>query len=135
MDSNTQKNILYLKQIADSYPEILAVYLFGSQAKCKTGPLSDIDIGILPASEITADKQLQLEAEICGALKTDAVDIVFLNKIPLEERYAIIKDGVCLYNKDNVKLAEIIYYMISQYLDMKYYSDIYYKYRLGQIGK
>lgn len=135
MNSSIQENILYLKQTADKYPEILAIYLFGSQAEKKTGPLSDIDLGILLNYEITADKQFQLETEICGVLKTDKVDIVFLNDIPLEAAYSIIKDGVCLYNKNQTNLANVIFTMISRYLDMKYYSDIYYKYRFDKIGK
>lgn len=135
MNSEIQKNIFHLKQIAETYPQILAIYLFGSAASGNTGPLSDIDLGIFLTEEISSDCQLQLEAQICSALKTDKVDIVFLNKIPLDAAYSIIKDGVCLYDKDRAKLAEIIFIMISRYLDMKYYSDMYYKYRLGQIGK
>lgn len=79
------------------------VYLFGSSAQQTATALSDIDIGIV-MSDIKAVRGNTMPAylelfELFGGLVEDSnkLDIVFLQRAPLELRFDVIKNGHALY--------------------------------------
>ena len=63
--------------------EILLAYLFGSQAEGTAGPQSDYDIALLVRQPSRA-LQARLAHEIGIILGTDRVDVVLLNRAPVE---------------------------------------------------
>ncbi len=74
--------IKYFEQDKD----IILVYLFGSYATGRIGPLSDVDIAVLFSYDILKgeyiDKKLKLIGKISGILHTDEIDLVVLNEAP-----------------------------------------------------
>lgn len=97
------EQLRYLPQILSAYPEVVAVYLFGSFAKGEVKPLSDIDIAYLlypQPSEDYLDKDLGLQAAITRALGTDEVDCYLLNKAPLPLQHEVIRTGKVIYCRD-----------------------------------
>ena len=68
-----------LKEVFESYPQVVAAWLFGSASKGKRRPDSDIDIGVLFEKKPTLDEWLDLHADLQDALHSDAVDLVILN--------------------------------------------------------
>lgn len=89
-------------------PEVKLVYIFGSQATGKTGPLSDYDFAVYLDEKDSSkrfDMRLKLMAEIVGILKTDAVDLVVLNDTEGPElKYNIIKEGNLIYQIEPFKV-------------------------------
>jgi hypothetical protein len=79
-------------------PEVMAAFLFGSQARGTAGPLSDVDVAILHdpglASRERLDLRLALAASAEAALGTSEVDIVLLNGAPPLLRHRAIRDGI-----------------------------------------
>lgn len=77
-------------------------YLFGSCARGDSFPLSDIDIAVYTGGGMTSlDDELRLHTELCRRLKTDKIDIVFLNRATnfmlLDE---IVRRGRVIYDKN-----------------------------------
>lgn len=90
------------------YPEIKLVYLFGSRANGKVGPLSDYDFGIY-LDEKDVKKRFNLRLELLGKittkLKTDKVDLCIINDIDSPElKYNIIKDGMLIFEEEPFKV-------------------------------
>lgn len=85
-----------------SAPDMLAVYLYGSEARGTATPSSDIDLAILyarpPARTLAA-----LPLEIESALEREVgrpVQIVILNDAPADLVHRILRDGRLLLDRD-----------------------------------
>lgn len=102
------KNVKKLLSLFEFYPEIKLVYLFGSRAKNKQGPLSDYDFAIYldeKEKKRMLDIKLELMDKISRTLKTDKIDIVILNTTESPEiKYNIIKEGKLIFEKEPFKV-------------------------------
>jgi predicted nucleotidyltransferase len=111
-----------LLPIFKKYEEIKLVYLFGSQATGKAGPLSDYDFAIYldeKDKKRIFDIKLELLASISRALQTDKVDIVVLNTVDAPElKYNIIKEGKAIFERDSFKLL-VEPWIMNEYFDFK----------------
>ncbi|GFP28931.1 type VII toxin-antitoxin system MntA family adenylyltransferase antitoxin, partial [Candidatus Hakubella thermalkaliphila] len=87
-----------LKRLADylsKYPVIMA-YLFGSEAKSKAGPLSDVDIAVFIDKGIDKSGRFDLRLRLSNELSSimgRRVDLVILNDTPVQLSFEIIKGG------------------------------------------
>ena len=86
--------------------KVQAVYLFGSRAQGKEGPLSDYDYAVLlkerghSKGDTLYFKLYDLFCEVSPrTLKNDVLDIVFLRDANLEICFHIIRYGKVLYEK------------------------------------
>ena len=84
--------------------EILEAYLFGSHARGKTRPDSDIDIAVY-VDEALADEghwgyRAELTTDLMVALGTNDVDVVVLNKAPILLYHRVLRDGIRLLSRD-----------------------------------
>jgi len=96
--------------------EILLAYLFGSQADGTAGPQSDYDIALLVRQPSLA-LQARLAHEIGIILGTDRVDVVLLNRAPVELAYAVIAQGQLLYQRSVAERVEFEAKVLSLYAD------------------
>lgn len=87
---------------------IASLYLFGSFAEDKTMPFSDIDIGILLTQEAMADTDKdmgkiynQVYDVLTDIFPSRNLDIVFLQKAPLELRFDVIRHGRIVYESSH----------------------------------
>ncbi len=79
---------------------VALVYLFGSAAFGKQGPLSDIDVAVLarPVEErLSVEWQSRGAHELSTVLQTDRIDLVSLNDAPVELSYHVIAQGALVY--------------------------------------
>ncbi|MBU7008056.1 type VII toxin-antitoxin system MntA family adenylyltransferase antitoxin [Phosphitispora fastidiosa] len=87
--------------------KIIAFYLFGSYAKGRPIPSSDVDLAVLFDESVNKDyylmERLRLMGEVSTVLGIDAVELVVLNELQPALAYRIIKDGELLYTRDEVK--------------------------------
>ncbi len=120
------KRMEELKKFMKKQKQIRLAYLFGSYAKGKEGPLSDVDIAVFLDEIISKSKRfeqrLNLINEISSILKSDNVDVIIMNDAPLNLNYEIIKNGKLLVVKDEEKRTELESEVISKYLDRVYYE-------------
>jgi predicted nucleotidyltransferase len=104
--------------LAQTYPAIQLLYLFGSQSKGCTGPLSDFDFAILlDRGSKTAALQAQLHHELAVLVGTGRVDVVWLPRAPIELQYSIIAQGVLLYRQSLAEKVEYEAYVMGRYGD------------------
>jgi len=123
MDLKINKVKAFLKE----QEHVKVAYLFGSRAEGKAGPLSDFDIAILldrhrDKREIF-DYRLKLLNDLSFILKTRKLDVVIMNNAPLLLNYNIIKEGRVLYCRDELERVRFETYVLSRYLDRKYYDE------------
>lgn len=86
-----------LRQTAASLPEVKLAVLFGSTARGKAGPRSDVDIGVLLEPD-TPESRSRVEVELGRAVGDQSVHLVFLTEedAPPLLRFEIARDGVVL---------------------------------------
>ena len=99
------ENILTLLPAAIEYlesnSEVLFAYLFGSLAKAKPKPLSDVDIAIfLKKGNNLADRKLEILGKLIDILETDEIDLVVLNTANLPLVMGILKNKKLIVDKD-----------------------------------
>ncbi|WP_322488123.1 type VII toxin-antitoxin system MntA family adenylyltransferase antitoxin [Chloroflexus sp.] len=104
--------------IAQQYPAIQLVYLFGARVTGSIGPMSDTDLAILfdhTASEPAL--RAELTQRLAETLHSDELDIVILNQAPIEFAYSVIAEGIALYQRSMLERIEYEAKIISQYCD------------------
>ena len=114
-----------IRELKDKLSIILAssegvhlVYLFGSRVQGSPGPMSDYDLGLLVDPAIDSPPvQARLAHELACALGTDRVDVVLLDRAPIELAYAIIAQGQVLFERDVATRVEYEAQVLSRYGD------------------
>jgi len=95
---HTTRLLERLRRIFTKYPEVLIAYLYGSYAKGKESPLSDIDIAIIMKNK---ENFVNLLADIARELKIpeDKVSITDLLLVDPLLRLKILSEGLEIVNK------------------------------------
>ena len=119
--------------------EIILVYIFGSQARGEPSYLSDVDIAVYLDERLNReqrfDMRLRLIAKASNILSCGRVDLIILNDTPIRLYHNVLKKGVVLHSRDELKRINTEVKVISRYLDQKYYQDRHNKILLEQIKK
>ena len=106
---------------------VLLVSVFGSRVKGKAGPLSDVDVAVLPASR-SLDERLLLACDLAAlaseafGVPDDRVDIAFLDDAPLWLLFEALARGVVVYCADRELLASLRLKAVSEYLDFEVFK-------------
>jgi len=89
--------VIYLRARKD----VSFAYLFGSMAKGRKLPLSDIDIAVYLSGDLGLGmKKLKILGGLTECLKTDEVDLVLLNNAPITLRRKILENSKVIIDKD-----------------------------------
>ncbi len=105
--------------------QVELAYLFGSAARGKMTPLSDIDIAVLFLDKVKEEeyfnKALRLASEIRNVFEIDRVDVINLktNTSPLLKHNAVFK-GKLIYGKDRKKQFELESGIMKEYEDTEH---------------
>ena len=93
LPENIEHNIPKAEAHLKSRPDVHFAYLFGSLARGKPLPLSDIDIAVyLSESSDVFEKKLEILGKLADLLETDEIDLVILNEAPLALRMKILEN-------------------------------------------
>ncbi len=89
-----------VREYLNKHPKVVFAYLFGSLARGRVSPLSDVDIAIytVDGADIVQEK-LEMLGKLNELLKTDEVDLVVLNTAPLPLAARVIKNKIILVDK------------------------------------
>jgi predicted nucleotidyltransferase len=91
-----------------------AIYLFGSYARGKAKPISDIDICVLTKRDTAKDIKEQILSN-----SSKKIDIVIFWDLPPAIRFRVLKEGKLLYERDNLTLHRIKIDTLKSYLDIQ----------------
>lgn len=105
--------------------QVALAYLFGSAARGKLTPLSDIDIAVLFSDKVKEEdyfnKALRLAHEIGNVFEIDRVDVINLKTAtsPLLKHNAVFK-GKLIFGKDRKKQFELESGIMKEYEDTEH---------------
>ncbi|MFP3975107.1 MAG: type VII toxin-antitoxin system MntA family adenylyltransferase antitoxin [Chloroflexota bacterium] len=99
-------------------PEIVAVILFGSQARGESSPTSDVDVClVLRPGSYTPSSLLEKRLTY---LKEGEADVHIFSQLPLYIRHRVLKEGKILLCRDEELLYEIAFRTAQAFEDYKY---------------
>jgi uncharacterized protein len=113
----------HLVDVFRKYPDIQAVYLFGSRASEKTHPNSDLDLAIVPRNSAIRAKRLDILTDLASNGFCD-VDLVFLDVDDIVLKYEAVRQNKLIYYTDDFDRGELFSKIIRQYLDFTSYLEI-----------
>lgn len=107
-----------VQRVIAKHPNIILAYLFGSQVQGDIGPMSDIDVALLlDDADETGMIRSNLRASLTAAIDQERVDVVFLNRAPIELAHAIVVVGELIYERDAYTRVEYEAKIMSLYCD------------------
>lgn len=113
---------LTIRRFFESSPRgALAVYLFGSRARDRARPDSDVDLGVLfeeEPGEGFASLPLELEADLVLELRLP-VQVVALNRAPADLVHRIFMDGRLLLDRDPSRRIAFEVRLRNEYFDLQ----------------
>ncbi len=119
-----QPELKHLKQVFKQYPEIKAVYLFGSTATGNLHQESDIDLAILPENETLRKQKLQILTDLAAVGFCD-VDLVFLDDhTDIVLRHEAVKQNQIVYMTPGFDRGSVYSKIVRQYLDFYPYLAV-----------
>lgn len=117
-----------LSDIAARYPEVLALYLFGSQARGDFRADSDVDLAILLKPQTSRDRawslRLELADRMAQVLGEKQCDLVVLGD-DLDLSFRVLQEGQRLYQRDPDEVCYREATIASLYYDYKPFLDSY----------
>ena len=96
------------------YLEVKVIILFGSYARGKAKPISDIDIAVM-----YKDVKRTFDAEITS-FSSHILDVVPFSRLPLYIQFEVIKYGKILFMRDDEYFIEVKRGVLREYLEMSY---------------
>jgi len=107
-------------------PDLVAVYLFGSTARDQAHALSDVDVAVLFAAELSPadmfDRTLEIGVILDEALH-QSVDVIALNRAPPALCFQVLKHGRLLLEQDSTQRCVFVMHALRRYYDAKPYLD------------
>ena len=97
-------------------PDLQIVLVFGSVASGKTHPHSDIDLGFLYKDTVDP---VRLTSSVMRYLQIGNVDVVDLRRASPLLKYAAVKNGTILYEKEHGMFAQFYSLALRMYMDSK----------------
>jgi predicted nucleotidyltransferase len=104
--------------ISQEIPSIRLIYLFGSRVDGSIGPMSDVDLAVLlEHGAYTFDLQALIHHRLQQMIDEAPVDLIVLNRAPIELAYAVIAEGTILYEQNLLTRVEYEAQVMSRYGD------------------
>jgi predicted nucleotidyltransferase len=109
-----------LRRALETREDVLVAYLFGSVARGRAGPLSDVDVAVLLAEHGDPFPRFLEVAEAVGCVVgPERADVVLLNTAPVALAYRVLRDGRLLVCRDERARVEHWVRTVLAYLDME----------------
>ena len=117
-----QKIAESVRSILASSEDIVFAYIYGSFARGE--PVRDLDVALYP----TEDKDFLFAIDIAALLRRDTgfeVDVTVMNHAPVALQFAILRDGVLLFSKDEALRTALIERVSRQYREYTHFRDLF----------
>lgn len=85
--------------VLEKHPNVIFAYLFGSQVRGNTTPMSDVDIAVFIEGNNLPDSKLTIIGDLIDGLETDEIDLVILNTAPLSLKGRILRNREILVDR------------------------------------
>lgn len=109
-----------LREALQAQEDVLVAYLFGSVARRRAGPLSDVDVAVLLAADGDPfPRFLEIAEEVARVVGPERADVVLLNGAPVALAYRVLRDGRLLVCRDEEARVDHWVRTVVRYLDME----------------
>ena len=112
-----------LRPVFTAYPEIDAVFLFGSHAEGRAGPESDLDLAVVGPRASLEARRIDLLADITRA-GFDRVDLVLLDGADPALRFEAVRPNCLIYAKPDFDRGSYYSRVVREYFDFEPYLRI-----------
>ncbi len=112
-----------LRTVFEGYPEIQAVYLFGSVATGRLRPESDLDLAIVPRTPGLRARKLDLLTDLARQGFCD-VDLVFLDEADVVTQYEAVRHNRLIYEAEDFDRGALYARVVGRYLDFLPYLEV-----------
>lgn len=109
-------DIELLENVFKNYPEIEAVYLFGSAGTGKLHLESDIDLAIYPDTPGLRKQKLAILTEL-ARFGFCNVDLVFMDQNDIVLQYEAVRQNIVVYQASGFDRGSTYSKIVRQYLD------------------
>jgi predicted nucleotidyltransferase len=116
MNTKRLPHLKLLPRVFERYPEIQAVYLFGSIPTEKTHLESDLDLAIVPGTRALRGKKLEILTDL-ARFGFCEVDLVFLDGNDIVLQYEAIRQNMLVYARPEFDRGSTYSKIVRQYLD------------------
>jgi predicted nucleotidyltransferase len=106
------------KQILAAYPDVIAIYCFGSFGTEYETPASDLDLAILSAKKIGTLKLWELAQSIARKISQE-VDLIDLNQVSTILRHQVVYEGKRIYCSNKLKCDLFENSLDREYFDLQ----------------
>lgn len=120
---NSMPDLTLLSRVFKKYPQVQAVYLFGSRASGKSHEGSDLDLAIVPRSTDLRSKRLDILTDL-ARIGLCNVDLVFLDHPDIVLQYEAVRLNRLIYQTDDFNRGALYSKVIRQYLDFSPYLKV-----------
>jgi len=138
----------YIRKVASKIEKVagditVAGYIFGSTLKGR-GFKGDLDVGLLVEKEALEKGMIKVQNKIYMGLRKELgredIDVVILNDAPPLLRYAVVKDGVLVYERDRDERIEFEVRTMLEYFDFQrirkmFWNDMLERLKDGRFAK
>ncbi|MFZ5652565.1 MAG: type VII toxin-antitoxin system MntA family adenylyltransferase antitoxin [Bacillota bacterium] len=109
--------------------DIVAVYLFGSFGTEFQNKFSDLDLGVVfyPGKLPDLGRELSIEAELSLILGIDRIDLINLNRAPVQLRFKAAAKGSILFEANANELSSFLENTYRIYGDYQIDLETYYR--------
>ena len=118
MSAERQSLLEELVAWAQSQPEVVALYLYGSQAEDRATRLSDVDVAVLTRDDLSRQMLWQLEGRWLVQWP-ESLDLRILNLAPLSFRYEVTAHGQRLWTADLGRVSDWESLIWRRYWDLR----------------
>ena len=112
-----------LPQVFCRYPDIQAVYLFGSFAAGNVHEESDLDLAAVPRRGSVRDKRLDILADLARHGFCN-VDLVFLDTDDIVLKYEAVRQNRLVYQAEDFDRGAMYSKIVRQYFDFLPYLKV-----------
>lgn len=112
-----------LANVFGKYPNVQAVYLFGSAAKGKIHGESDLDMAVVPRTDSEPLPKLDILTDLARAGLCN-VDLVILDTDDIVLKHEAVRQNTLVYQADDFDRGAYYSRTVRQFLDFKPYLKV-----------
>ena len=123
MNEDVERALRGLLAQAERDPDVLAVILFGSQARGDAGQGSDVDVCVVLEAGVPSG--IDASHKRLDYLTARDLDMKIFQQLPLYIRSRVLKEGRVLFVRDEDRLYELAYRTVRAFEDFRPYYQAY----------
>ncbi len=114
---NVDKELKNLPAFFAAIPEVMTVFLFGSYGTENQTALSDVDFAVYFNKTVDLAEEMSFLSRLSDVLGTDCVDLVNLNKAPVNIQFKAVSEGKLIYERDYITTCDYVEKVVGIYQD------------------